>query len=134
MSSPGGINPGSISTCPFATCTRGAPIAASSAIRWSITRIRVVVIAERIRSLPPVPSAILVPSANSVIVGAIIEPILRPGSRSWIAAMPPAWMAEFRSSSPSMLFNWIPLTTIPEPDPFEMESAAMPPSLSMTET
>ena len=63
------------------------------------------------------------------VVGDIIEETRTPGGAAW---NPLGW----RSSSPSMLFSWMPVpgTRSPEPSPFDVVIAAMLPSSSATLT
>ena len=84
------------------------------------------VIAERMRSLPPVPSARSEPSSLATRVGAIIELSREPGASEW---KPPGC----RSASPSMLLSATPEATVPDPEPFDSDSAATWPSASSTD-
>ena len=81
--------------------------------------------AERIRFEPPLPSPRTSSPSRSATVGDIIDGIRRPATVAWKPS-------GFRSSSPSMLFSWIPVpsTNTPEPEPLEQVTLAQPPSPS----
>ena len=83
----------------------------------------------RMRSLPPLPSAVRVPSAVRSSVGAIIEPIRVPAGVLWKPC-------GCRSASPMTLLSWMPVpgTKTPEQLPFDRVMAASPPSPSSTLT
>ena len=81
--------------------------------------------AERSRLEPAEPRATTGSPSRSSRLGAIMEVMRSPGSSR---PKPPG----LRSSSPSMLFRRMPVpgAITPEPDPFELERLAMPPSAS----
>jgi hypothetical protein len=86
---------------PSSTWQRGASIAGAAGRPWSTTPTSVCRIAERMRFEPAAADRELDAPSRSTTVGAIIDGIRVPGGEWWKPS-------GLRSSSPMMLFRWIP--------------------------